>query len=84
MAQSLPTQMIPWFLGGSLSLYLTLKYHFNSEAKSGHVSVHILDPLETGSILDARNADPVYGMEFCFPKGNGSEKIRTDTKTKCF
>lgn len=76
--------MTPLFLCGSLAFCLTFKYHFNSEAKSGHISVHILDPLEIGSILNTRNADPVYGMEFCFPKGHGSEKIRRDTKTKCF
>lgn len=56
----------------------------NNEAKSSHVSVHSLYLLEIVSILDTINVDPVYGMEFCFPKGNGSEKIRRDTKPKCF
>lgn len=75
--------MTPGSLHGSLAFYLT-NYHVNSEAKSSHVSVHILDLLVIGSILDARKADPVYGIEFCFPEGNSSKKIRRNNKNKCF
>jgi len=66
----------------SILPYKTIRYHCSSEARSSHVSVHILNLWEIGIILDTRNADPVHGMEFCFPKGNSSEKIRRDTKNK--